>query len=159
MPLLKILGGSSLADLVADAASRLPPTMLAATLADDAAAASVAVAVPNGLGGFRLEAPSTAPPTAEERATARAREDDGETKLPSVSASPGCSASYRAMSSRPQSPAASDLTSVLDPEPPAPLSKSGSDGARQKRKMDGEDGGDHAGRDSPARSKRSRGGL
>ncbi|XMA13947.1 hypothetical protein WAI453_006738 [Rhynchosporium graminicola] len=59
MPILKILGGATILDLVSDATARLPATMLPAFVrevqeGEDDAKAEKAVLVPNGLGGHDL---------------------------------------------------------------------------------------------------------
>ncbi|KAK0101698.1 hypothetical protein ONS95_006853 [Cadophora gregata] len=57
MPILKILGGATISDLVTDAVARLPLTMLPAVVVEakeEDTKASQAVLVPNGLGGHDL---------------------------------------------------------------------------------------------------------
>ncbi|KAE8448019.1 hypothetical protein EG329_009942 [Mollisiaceae sp. DMI_Dod_QoI] len=65
MPILKILGGSTISDLITDAVGRLPPAMLPAIPAEEVDTRAL---VPNGLGGLDLatsalsEPPTTTPP-------------------------------------------------------------------------------------------------
>jgi hybrid polyketide synthase/nonribosomal peptide synthetase ACE1 len=54
MPILKILGGASILELVTDAVARLPRTLLLMTLAESEPNSTPGVLVPNGLGGLDL---------------------------------------------------------------------------------------------------------
>jgi hypothetical protein len=54
MPILKILGGASILELVTDAVGRLPQTLLPATLVESEPKSTEGVLVPNGLGGLDL---------------------------------------------------------------------------------------------------------
>jgi hypothetical protein len=54
MPILKILGGASILELIADAVGRLPQTLLPVILPDSDPKSTEGVLVPNGLGGLDL---------------------------------------------------------------------------------------------------------
>ena len=54
MPILKILGGASILELVTDAVGRLPQTLLPVTLAESEPKSTESVLMPNSLGGHDL---------------------------------------------------------------------------------------------------------
>jgi hypothetical protein len=54
MPILKVLGGASILELVIDAVGRLPQTLLPLTLTESKPKSTEGVLVPNGLGGLDM---------------------------------------------------------------------------------------------------------
>ena len=144
MPILKILGGASIGDLVTDAISRLPVTLLAAVpveVKEEDAKATQAVLVPNGLGGHDLVPVAPVQESATEKSDQTVLEAEKEVEVPMTSLGyqghsknlslastlSGNSSSEQDSLSQPHSPALSDTSSVPDHEGLSQIPKSSLD--------------------------------
>ncbi|KAH6721537.1 putative polyketide synthase [Leptodontidium sp. MPI-SDFR-AT-0119] len=140
MPILKILGGATIIDLVTDAVARVPATMLPAIVVEakeEEVKASQGVLVPNGLGGHDL-LPAVSDSTPASEATETVPEAETEVVAPSTplhhqghsknlsftSTSSGHSSSEQDPFSQTHSPALSDTSSAPDHEVVVQLLKS-----------------------------------
>ncbi|KAG4439202.1 hypothetical protein IFR05_005293 [Cadophora sp. M221] len=143
MPILKILGGATIIDLVTDAVARVPVTMLPAVVVEakeEETKASQGVLVPNGLGGHDL-LPAVSDPVPVSEATEPVPEAEAEATTPCTppprqghfknlsfaSTSSGRSSSEQDTFSQPHSPALSNTSSAPDHEVVAQLLKSSLD--------------------------------